>query len=163
MGDGMNPWMAQAGQWPYMQAPGGMERPAQVRLSEQGRLSIVSGEQSAVQERRCLVLWDEVSARLFAALTRRHQTPATLVVQAYEGAYGAAAVPEASPQPAASQESARESAPASAADSGCTASFGGDCTLPAKKRGRNAAATSRHAPALAYPAGPVKCRGRAVY
>lgn len=60
-----------------------------------------------------------------------------------------AAAPEASPQPAASQESARESAPATAADSGRTASFGGDCILPAEKRGRGAAVTSRHAPALA--------------
>ena len=64
-----------------------------------------------------------------------------------------AAAPEASPQPAASQESARESAPATAANSGRTASFGGgDAMLPAKKRGRGAAVTSRRAPALAVPA-----------
>ena len=70
--------------------------------------------------------------------------------QAYGGAYGVAAAPEASPQPAASQESARESAPATAADSGRAASFGGgDAMLPAKKRGRGAAVTSRRAPALA--------------
>lgn len=31
MGEGVNPWLPQAGQWPYMPAPGNMVPPAQVR------------------------------------------------------------------------------------------------------------------------------------
>lgn len=94
MGEGGNPWLAQAGLMTYMAGvlggrPGGMGPPA----------------------------------------------------QAYGNAYDGNA-PDASPQRAASQESARESGPA---PSGGSASFGGDRTLPAKKRGRigNAAVTSR--------------------
>lgn len=87
MGEGGNPWLAQAGLMNYM--AGGMGPPA----------------------------------------------------QAYGNVYDGN-VPDASPQRAASQESARESGPA---PSGGSASFGGDRTLPAKKRGRisNAAVTSR--------------------
>lgn len=32
MGEGANPWLPQAGQWPHMPAPGSMVPPAQVRL-----------------------------------------------------------------------------------------------------------------------------------
>lgn len=67
-------------------------------------------------------------------------------MQAYGGAYGMR-TDDGPQQPAASQESARESVPAGS--DGRTASFGGDATLPAKKRGRNAAAATRCANKLA--------------